>query len=86
MSEKKPALEEIDDLNSKLKAISLVLETEIAEIEKRFHSVELDFMYGNISDSFYSEKMQQLSEDIARVKNKLEKIQDTKPVQPNTLG
>jgi hypothetical protein len=77
VSEKKPALEEIDGLSSKLRAIFLVLETEIADIEKKFRSAELDFMYGNISENFYSEKMQQLSEDIARLKDKLEKIQDT---------
>ena len=76
MREKKPTLEEIDDLDSKLKAIFLVLETQIAKIEKRFNSVELDFMYGNITENFYFEKMRQLGEDIAKVKNKLEKIQD----------
>ena len=77
MHEKKPALKEIDDLNSQLKAIFLVFETQIAKIENRFNSVELDFMYGNITESFYFEKMQQLGEDIAKVRNKLEKIKDT---------
>ena len=76
MHEKKPALKEIDDLNSQLKAIFLVFETQIAKIENRFNSVELDFMYGNITESFYLEKMQQLGEDIAKVRGKLEKIQD----------
>ena len=76
MSEKKPSVEEIDDLNSKLKAIFLVLETEIAEIEKRFRSVELEFMYGNITEDFYSKKMRQLGEEMAKVKSKLDKIQD----------
>ena len=76
MHEKKPDLKEIDDLNSQLKAIFLVFETQIAKIENRFNSVELDFMYGNITESFYFEKMQQLGEDIAKVRNKLEKIQD----------
>ena len=76
MHEKKSALKEIDDLNSQLKAIFLVFETQIAKIENRFNSVELDFMYGNITESFYLEKMRQLGEDIAKVRNKLEKIQD----------
>jgi hypothetical protein len=63
-------------LNSKLKATFLVLETEIAEIEERFRSVELEFMHGNITEDFYSEKMQQLSEDMVKVRSKLEKIQE----------
>jgi hypothetical protein len=76
MIKKKPSLEDIDYLNSKLKATFLILETEIAEIEKRFRSAELEFMYGNITEDFYSKKMEQLSEDMAKVRSKLEKIQE----------
>jgi hypothetical protein len=76
MIKKKLSLEDIDDLNSKLKATFLVLETEIAEIEERFRSVELEFMYGNITEDFYSGKMQQLSEDMVKFRSKLEKIRE----------
>jgi hypothetical protein len=76
MSKKKPSLEDIDDLNSKLKATFLALENEIAEIEKRSRFVELEFMYGNITEDFYSEKMARLDEDMTKVRSKLEKIHD----------
>jgi hypothetical protein len=76
VSKKKLSLEDIDDLKSKLKATFLVLETEITEIEERFRSIELEFMYGNITEDFYSEKMQQLSEDMVKVRSKIEKIQE----------
>jgi hypothetical protein len=76
MQEKRPTLKEIDDLKDKLKVLFSCFENEIAKIDERFNSVELDFMYGNINENFYEEKMGQLSADIRRVKQKLFQIQD----------
>jgi hypothetical protein len=76
MTEKKPALKDIDDLNSQLKVIFLDLEMQLSKIETRFNSVETEFMYGNITEAFYLEKMRRLGEEIAQVRNKLLKIQD----------
>ena len=73
---KKQTLKEIDDLKSLLKSLFSHLEMEIARIDDRFNSIELDFMYGNISENFYDEKMGQLSAEILKVKQKLTIIQD----------
>jgi hypothetical protein len=76
MKEKKLTLKEIDDLKDLVRDLFSNFEKEIAKIDERFNSVELDFMYGNINENFYDEKMGQLSADIFKVKQKLFQIQD----------
>ncbi len=76
MQGKKQTIKEIDDLKSLLKSLFSSLEMEIARIDDRFNSIELDFMYGNINENFYNEKMGQLGAEILKVKQKLAIIQD----------
>ena len=76
MPENKSTIQEIEDLKEQLKAINLNLETQIAKIDEQLNSIELEFMYGNITENFYNERMQLLGEDIAKVRNRLKKIQD----------
>jgi hypothetical protein len=76
VQENKPALKEIEELKDLLRSLFLSLEKDIAKIDERFNSVELDFMYGNINENFYDEKMGQLSTDIYKIKQKLVQIQD----------
>jgi hypothetical protein len=76
VQKKKPALKEIDDLKDLLKSLFSSLEKEITKIDDQFNLVELDFMYGNIDENFYNEKMWQLSTEIYKVKQKLTNIQN----------
>jgi DNA repair exonuclease SbcCD ATPase subunit len=76
MPKNKSIIQEIEDLKEQLKAINLNLETQIAKIDEQLNSIELEFMYGNIIEDFYNERMQLLGEDIAKVRNRLKKIQD----------
>jgi hypothetical protein len=76
MPENKSTIQEIEDLKEQLKAINLNLDTQIAKIDEQLNSIELEFMYGNITENFYNERMQLLGEDIAKVRNRLKKIQD----------
>ncbi len=69
-------MKEIDELKDLAKHLFTKLETEIAKIDDNFNSVELDFMYGNINENFYEEKMNKLNTDIHKVKQKLFQIQD----------
>jgi len=76
MQEKKLTFEEIDALGKRLKTIFYSLETEIAIIDDRFKSTALDFMYGNISENYYNERMEQLRMEMIKVKQKLNRIQE----------
>ena len=76
MAKNKSIIQEIEDLKEQLKAINLNLDNQIAKIDEQLNSIELEFMYGNIIESFYNERMQLLGEDIAKVRNRLKKIQD----------
>ena len=76
MLKNKSIIQEIEDLKEQLKAINLNLGTQIAEIDEQLNSIELEFMYGNIIEDFYNEKIRLLGEDIAKVRNRLKKIQD----------
>ena len=76
MLKNKSIIQEIEDLKEQLKAINLNLGTQIAKIDEQLNSIELEFMYGNIIEDFYNEKIRLLGEDIAKVRNRLKKIQD----------
>jgi hypothetical protein len=76
MPKNKSIIQEIEDLKEQLKAINLNLDDQIAKIDEQLNSIELEFMYGNIIESFYNERMELLGEDIAKVRNRLKKIQD----------
>ena len=76
MPKNKSIIQEIEDLKEQLKAINLNLDTQIAKIDEQLNSIELEFMYGNIIEDFYNERIRLLGEDIAKVKNRLKKIQD----------
>jgi hypothetical protein len=76
MPKNKSIIQEIEDLKEQLKAINLNLDTQIAEIDEQLNSIELEFMYGNIIEDFYNERIRLLGEDIAKVRNRLKKIQD----------
>ena len=67
---------EINSLNQQLEEVFLNLKTQISKIDERLSSVELDYMYGNITEQFYLEKMKQLEEDIEKIKNKILKIRE----------
>jgi DNA repair exonuclease SbcCD ATPase subunit len=76
MPKNKSIIQEIEDLKEQLKAINLNLETQIAKIDEQLNSIELEFMYGNITENLYDERIRLLGEDIAKVRNRLKKIQD----------
>ena len=76
MPKNKSIIQEIEDLKEQLKAINLNLETQIAKIDEQLNSIELEFMYGNIIEDFYNERIRLLGEDIAKVRNRLKNIQD----------
>ena len=76
MLKNKSIIQEIEDLKEQLKAINPNLDTQIAEIDEQLNSIELEFMYGNIIEDFYNERIRLLGEDIAKVRNRLKKIQD----------
>ena len=76
MPKNKSIIQEIEDLKEQLKAINLNLDTQIAKIDEQLNSIELEFMYGNIIENFYNERIRLLGEDIAKVRNRLKKIQD----------
>jgi uncharacterized protein (UPF0335 family) len=67
--------QEINRLSQQLKEVFHDLDTQIVKIDERLSSAELDFMYGNITEQFYLERMKRLEEDIDKIKNKLIKIQ-----------
>ena len=75
MPKNKSIIQEIEDLKEQVKAINLNLDTQIAKIDEQLNSIELEFMYGNITENLYDERMQLLGEDIAQVRNRLKKIQ-----------
>ena len=76
MAKNKSIIQEIEDLKEQLKAINLNLDNQIAKIDEQLNSIELEFMYGNITENFYNERIRLLGEDIAKVRNRLKKIQD----------
>ena len=51
-------------------------ENTFTKIDEQLNSIELEFMYGNIIENFYNERIRLLGEDIAKVRNRLKKIQD----------
>lgn len=61
---------DIEDLIEQLKTIFSDLENQISKIDDRFHAVELEFMYGNITENVYFEKMKQVSQDITKFKHR----------------
>ncbi len=69
---------EIEGLIEQLKNMFSDLETQISKIDDRFHAVELEFMYGNITENVYVERMKQVGQDITRFKSKLLRLQELK--------
>ena len=51
-------------------------ENTFTKIDEQLNSIELECMYGNIIENFYNERIRLLGEDIAKVMNRLKKIQD----------
>ena len=50
-------------------------ENTFTKIDEQLNSIELEVMYGNIIENFYNERIRLLGEDIAKVRNRLKKIQ-----------
>ncbi len=73
---KLPTLKDIDDLSKQLKQVLFNIEVQIVEIDNKFNSIEQEFMYGNITESFYYEKMNTLAKDIEMVRIRLAKIEN----------
>ncbi len=69
---------EIQGLIEQFKNIFSDLENQISKIDDRFHAVELEFMYGNITENVHSEMMKQVRQDITRFKSKLLRLQELK--------
>lgn len=76
MDDNKLTFKQVDDLSNQLKVLLLSLETQIDKIYSYFSTCELDFMYGNITEDIYLDRMLQVSNDIAKFKDKLKKLQE----------
>jgi len=67
MLKNKSIIQEIEDLKEQLKAINLNLGTQIAEIDEQLNSIELEFMYGNIIEDFYNERIRLLAKILPKL-------------------
>jgi hypothetical protein len=74
VNQKKPTLSEIDDLRKQLGEVFVTIEAQIDTIEKTFNTIEQDFMYSNIYESVYYEKMAAVCREIDLVRDRLAKI------------
>ena len=68
--------EEIQSLMKHVKALSSGLEAEIAQIDDHFHSLELDYMYGNVGGEAYAERKRQIARELANFKRKLLRFEE----------
>lgn len=78
MDECNVRFKEIEGLIEQLKNLFSDLESQIAKIDDRFHAVEMDFMYGNITEKSYANKMKQVGQEITRFKSKLLQLEELK--------
>lgn len=69
---------ELEELLGQLRSVFSDLEAQLSKIDDRFHSAELEFMYGNISEDVYFEKLKRVRQDIARFERKLLRFQALK--------
>ena len=76
MNGHRPTFEEIDGLTKLIKAIFAGLEMQVARIDDHFRSAELDFMYGNITEKRYLERLNQIGDEIEKFKIKMSKLQE----------
>ncbi len=76
MDERTLLFEELEGLLKELRYVFSSLESQLSSIEERFHGAELEFMYGNIGENSYKEKLKQVCQDIASFKQKLLLLQD----------
>ena len=49
---------------------------QVARIDDHFRSAELDFMYGNITEKRYLERLNQIGDEIEKFKIKMSKLQE----------
>lgn len=71
MEENKPTFEKIDKLTKELNSIFASLEACIAKVESHLRSVELDYMYGNMTDTAYLERKHLINQKILDLTNVL---------------
>ena len=72
MVEDDSTFRKIDDLYKELELIFLGLKGHLAKIEMHFRSVELDYMYKNVEENVYLEKMQKINKKIFYLNDVLE--------------
>ncbi len=71
MDENKPTFEKIDALTKELNMIFASLEAHISKVETHLRSVELDHMYGNMTEDAYLERKRQINQKIIGLTNML---------------
>ena len=71
MEENKPTFEKIDDLTKDLNSLFDSLEARIAKVESHLRSVELDYMYGNVTEAAYLEMKRVINQKILDLTNLL---------------
>ena len=76
MSGHRPTFEEIDNLSKLIKAIFSGLEIQVSRIDDHFRSAELDFMYGNITEKRYMERLNEIGDEIDKFRIKMNKLQE----------
>lgn len=76
MDERTSLFKELQGLLTELRHVFSDLEGQLSSIEERFHGAELEFMYGNIGEGVYQEKLKQVHRDIASFKQKLSLLQN----------
>jgi predicted nucleic acid-binding Zn-ribbon protein len=78
MNESISIFKELEALLNQLRTVFSDLESQLSKITDRFHSTEMEFMYGNITIDVYHEKLNQLEIEIASFKHKILSLQDLK--------
>ncbi len=63
---------EIDELNKELDLIFLDLKDQIAKVENRIRSLELDLMYNNVEKDVYLEKIEKIGKKVSDLRGVLE--------------
>lgn len=76
MDERTSLFKELEGLLRELRHVFSNLEAQLCSIEERFHGAELEFMYGNIGEGVYQEKLNQVHRDIDLFKQKLLLLKD----------
>jgi hypothetical protein len=71
----KPSFEKIDILNRELKSVFSSLSSKISDVESRLLAIELDYMYGNMTDAAYAEVMALMDQKIQSITNALLELQ-----------